>query len=101
MEWQVITIDQAKELEQLGINETASNSWVMTGSNYQLLKEEDFEQCIYYRAYNLSEIAVLLGYTFIKSNVKEAAYQLIQELKVGSVTAKDCNARLREANNQF
>jgi hypothetical protein len=103
MEWQVITKEQASELEVLGIVETSEKVWTehleaatdkleLSGINYRQSKSTN--------AYNLSEIAVMLGYTFVKSNVKEAADQLIQEIKVGSCTAKDCNERLREAKSQ-
>lgn len=102
MNWQVITKEQASDLEDLGVIEPSEYVW-----------EEWVERAAWYlqhknsrlganpmNAYNLSEIAVMLGYTFVKSNVKEAADQLIQELQVGSVTAKDCNARLKEAKQQ-
>jgi hypothetical protein len=102
MEWQVITKEQASELEDLGITEASENvweEWVERGAWYVQHKKSRLGANPM-NAYNLSEIAVMLGYTFVKSNVKEAADQLIHELKVGSSTAKDCNARLKEAKQQ-
>ena len=102
MNWQVITIEQAIQLEKLGILETSNQSWVKDfgTDKHELVEWNDFENGYFHNAYNLSEIAVMLGYTFVKSNVKEAADQLIQEIQVGSSTAKDCNARLQEAKSQ-
>lgn len=101
MEWQVITATRAKEIEQLGINEPASFIWLRSDKDeYGLVQNDGFNDVIHYNAYNLSEIAVMLGYSFVKSNVKEAADHLIQEIKVGASTAKDCNERLLEAKSQ-
>lgn len=101
MNWQVITVDQAKELELLNLTEPATLTWLKSGENeFDLVQQEGFVDFIQHNAYNLAEIAVMLGYTFVKTNVKEAAEQLIQELKVGSSTAKDCNQRLKEAKQQ-
>jgi hypothetical protein len=101
MEWQVITVAQSKEIENVGIKEPASFIWLKTDQEkYGLVQNGGFNDFIHHNAYNLSEIAIMLGYTFVKSNIKEAADQLIQEIKVGSCTAKDCNERLREAKSQ-
>lgn len=102
MNWQVITKEQASELEDLGVNELAAykyEEWVERGS-WHLQPQSVTLGMHPMQAYNLSEIAVMLGYSFVKSNVKEAADQLIQELQVGSSTAKDCNQRLRDAKSQ-
>lgn len=101
MSWQVITIEQAKELEDLGLSETASQSWLRLGENkYELVKEEDFDQGIHFYAYNLSEIAAMLKYSFVPSNVKEAGDKLIEHLKNGLLKAKDANENLKEAKQQ-
>lgn len=81
--WQICSAEQAKELKYLGIDAPAKTL------------SQDGQTNIY----NLSEIAVMLGYSFVSSNVKEAADKLIEELKNGCSDVKDCNARLKEVQS--
>lgn len=109
--WQVCSIEQAKKLKELGIlNPSDSYVWFPSESGSVLgiktspdlwVTTENYPhsfttECI--PAFTLSEIAVMLGYSFVSSNVKEAADKLIEELGNGSTTAVDANARLKEAN---
>ncbi len=105
--WQVCSYEQGKELKSLGINGTPMAVWHdFSKYNDSKMSEEIFfpnntkeymSMEDHYPAYSLAEIAIMLGYTFCPSNTKEAAEKLILEIKVGSSTVKDCNARLLEA----
>ena len=118
LNWQVCTIEQAETLKGLGIiNPSDMLVWFRndtnTGQNTRLcikrineevwvcdgLPEEGSKTNSSFEAFTLSEIAVMLGYSFVSSNVKEAAERLIEELKNGCVLAKDANARLKEMQN--
>lgn len=75
LHWGMCSIEQAETLTRLGVSNAEFTS------------------------YTLSEIAVLLGYTYCQSNVKEAADRLIDQLKSGLIKVADANARLKEAVN--
>lgn len=105
--WQVCSYEQAKELKRLGINGEPMAIW-HDFSKYEdsKISEEIFfpnnpkdymTMDDHYPAYTLAEIAVMLGYTFCPTNVKEAAEKLINDIKTGASTVKDCNARLLES----
>ncbi len=101
MNWQVITVAQSKEIELLGVKEPASLTWLKAGENeYDLVQQEGFNDFIQHNAYNLAEIAAMLQYSFVPSNVKEAGDKLIEHLKNGLLKAKDANENLKEAKQQ-
>lgn len=114
-EWQVCSFEQAKELNKLGlVNPSDRFVWfckgIDNGQKVKLcIKHPTEEKWIgdglpetgsvtieSFEAFTLSEIAIMLGYTFCPTNVKEAADKLITEIKTGASTVKDCNARLLE-----
>lgn len=102
MNWQVITVAQSKEIELLGVKEPASLTWLKAGENeYDLVQQEGFDDFIHHNAYNLAELAAMLPYSFVPSNAKEAGEKLIEHLRNGLLTAKDANASLLEAKQQF
>lgn len=52
-----------------------------------------------FNAFTLSEIALMLGYSWVSNNARDAADRLIMEIKNGTTSANEVNAKLKEAQN--
>ncbi|KQC02063.1 hypothetical protein [Pedobacter sp. Hv1] len=120
LEWQVCSIEQAEELHRLGvINPSDLFVWFYSGNKenetktlslgirphgtkevwYSTQKLSGLHTIASYNAFTLSEIALMLGYTWVSNNVREAADRLIMEIKNGTTTANEVNLKLREKYN--
>jgi len=117
--WMLTTLVQSEELKSLGITQEAVFSWfgdkelitelierwvwqdTTEPANSQAYEErKDNNTSIpIAAAFGLSEIAVMLAYSFVPSNTQEAADKLIEELKNGASTANGCNSRLKEVKS--
>ncbi|WP_432714392.1 hypothetical protein [Pedobacter sp.] len=119
MNWQLITFEQAVQLKALNVSQASKYSWFGNPDHITELNERwiwtDTTEAVnsidqehrhdigvsipVASAYTLSELAIMLGYSFVPSNVKDAAEKLINEIKTGTSTIKDINARLIEAQS--
>jgi hypothetical protein len=101
LKWQLITPQQAKELDALGVSAKCELVWCknMLTPDWTLRDRPTIMCPEDYNAYSHAEIAVMLGYAYVPNNVKTAAQKLIDEVSIGTTTPIDCNDRLREAKN--